>query len=68
MSEAQNFAYRMHHISGGNRLGAIGPPLARQSDEFLNWVIAQTPEGSTFSETIVAIALDVWQEEHPNDS
>ena len=52
----------------GIRIGEMAPALARNDDAFTDWLLANTPEGSTLTETLISIALDVWQEENPNDS
>jgi len=47
----------------GVKLGALGQSLDRNDAAFTDWLVANTPEGGTLSEAIVAIALDVYYEE-----
>lgn len=43
--------------------GLIAKALRPHSAAFADWLIAQTPEGSTLADTLVAIALDAYLEE-----
>ena len=43
--------------------GLIAFALRPHDAAFADWLIAQTPEGSTLADTLVAIALDTYLEE-----
>lgn len=47
----------------GTRIGHIGPALGGQSPDFLTWLAENTPEGTTISEFLVAVAIDQFQYE-----
>lgn len=48
---------------GGPAFGKVCIALEPQGVPFAEWLSKNTPEGSTLADTLVAIAVDVWQEE-----
>lgn len=58
-------AKRMHNraVTGRRLMGSVGEAVAIQGDDFLDWLIDQTPEGSTIVQAMVAMLVDVRNED-----
>lgn len=54
-----------HFLRGlGLRIGQAEAAILNQDDDFINWLLNQTTQGATVSETLVAIAVDAYHEEN----
>jgi len=47
----------------GVAVGALAPALRSNGRSFVEWLIAQTPEGGTMAEVAVACAFDAYQDD-----
>lgn len=48
--------------SSGKQTGTMLETLGREPADFVNWLLGETPEGSTICQTLVAIARDAFAE------
>ena len=61
---------QIRHLMRGlaMRVGTLEKAVLEHDDDFIMWLMKETPEGGTVAETLLAIATDAYHEEKMNDT